>query len=89
MSEEKLFNQSTVCIKNRKKISVSGTKSILELSDSFAALDTDLGKLIVEGSEIKIESFQKEEKTVYIIGNIESLYYQKAKLSSSLFSKSR
>ena len=89
MSEEKLFNPSTVYIKDRKEISVSGTKSILELSDDFAALDTDLGKLIIEGSEIKLESFQKEERTVYISGNIESIYYQKTKISSSLFSKFR
>lgn len=89
MAEEKLSNQSTVCIKNRKEISIGGTRAILELSEGFASVDTDLGKLIIEGSEIKLESFQKEERTVYITGNIESLYYQKTKISSSMFSKFR
>jgi len=87
MSEEKLLNQSSVCIKNRSEVSISGVKAILELNDEFTSLDTDLGKLIIEGSEIKLQSFQKEERTVYISGNIESIYYQKTKISSSLFSK--
>ena len=87
MSDEKLLNQSSVCIKNRSEVSISGVKAILELNDEFTSLDTEQGRLIIEGSEIKLQSFQKEERTVYISGNIESIYYQKTKISSSLFSK--
>ncbi len=89
MSEEKLCNQSTVCIKNRNEVSISGGKAILELSDDYATVDTYAGRLVIEGSELKIQSFQKEEAMIYISGKIESLYYQKAKISSSLFSKLR
>ena len=89
MSEEKILHDSTICVYNRCELSVSNVRAILELGDGYAAFDTEQGKLIVEGENIKIESFVKEDRRVNVVGKFDSIYYSKEKTISKIFGKTR
>ena len=88
MTEKFENKDSSLTLKNRKELSVSGVYAILELNDTYTTLDTEQGRLNIEGEGIKIEGFDKESRVINLSGKIESLFYTKAKLKAkSLFYK--
>ncbi len=86
MSEQKCAD-SIVMINTRREVSVGGIKSILGFGDDYVILDTECGRLEIEGEEMKIEGLSKDEGVVNIRGKINSLYYSEPKNIKSLFSK--
>lgn len=86
MIDEKKPQDSTVVIKSRKEISVSGIKSILGFGEDYVLLDTECGKLEIEGEGMRIEGLSKEEGCANIKGHINSLYYHQPRLTKRLFS---
>ncbi len=74
-------------IEDRKNVSVSGVKSIIGFGDDYVSLETDLGRLLIEGEGMKIESLEKAEGTVCITGLISSTYYSELKSRSGFISK--
>ena len=86
MIDEKKPQDSSVVIKSRKEISVSGIKSILGFGEDYVLLDTECGKLEIEGEGMRIDGLSKEDGLANIKGHVNSLYYHRQKLSKGLFS---
>ncbi|MBO7275447.1 MAG: YabP/YqfC family sporulation protein, partial [Clostridia bacterium] len=47
-----------------KKLTVNGVINVLEFTDSFMILKTNLGLVSIEGAELKIESLTKEDGAI-------------------------
>ncbi len=86
MIDERKPNDSSVIIKSRKEISVSGIKSILGFGEDYVLVDTECGRLEIEGEDMRIEGLSKEEGCASIKGHINSLYYHQPKITKRLFS---
>ncbi len=78
--------EGILMIEDRKNVSVSGVKSIIGFGEDYVTLETDLGRLIIEGEGMKIESLEKSEGTINITGLISSAYYSEMKSREGLFS---
>ena len=82
-----MSNESILEIKDRKRVKVTGVISVLGFGEDYVTVETELGRLVIEGEKMKIESLSKEEGAVDISGIISSAYYSEIKKGEKLFSK--
>ncbi len=84
--EENKRPQGILIIEDRKNVSVSGVRSIIGFGEDYVTLETDLGRLVIEGEGMKIDSLEKGEGTVNITGLISTAYYSELKAKKGIMS---
>lgn len=84
MNSERTYQ---TCIKNRNTVTLNGVISVESFDEDFLTLDTELGELVVEGKELKIESLIKESGEILIVGEISGLFYRERKSEKGFFGK--
>ena len=69
--------QSTqrITVTDRKSVEIDGVSSVREFDENGVLLETPLGKISVEGSELKIENFEKATGKILITGSIIGVFY--------------
>ena len=74
---EALKNEQSHEIKltNRKSFCTDGVLYVEHFEETSLTLTTVMGQMTVEGRNLKIEGFSKEEGKVYICGEIAGIYY--------------
>lgn len=77
MDGEKEYGR--LVIENRKKLVLDGVSHVIGFDEGYVSLDTKLGRVVIEGEGMKIESLSKEEGTIYIIGDISAVFYTETK----------
>ena len=77
-----------ITIENYEKISLNGVNHIVGFDEKCIILSTDLGNIIIDGKEMKIESLSKDNGEVYIIGKFQGLYFAEEKKKKRLFKSS-
>lgn len=77
--------KGTLVLKDKKLLELDGVKNVLGFDSSYVYLDTELGKLTIEGDELKIESLTKENGEIVIIGKIDLIQYSEEKSAKGLF----
>ncbi len=75
-----------IILENRKKLMISGVKDIDSFDNDVISALTSLGRLIIKGSELKINEFTVETGDVSVEGNISSIFYDNLK-SKNFWSK--
>lgn len=70
--------KSTVTIRDRKVLTMGGVKDIRGFDEEGIALETELGRVHIEGKELKIESLSREGGNILIRGEIESVFFTDA-----------
>ena len=73
--EEKSVPNHEIRINNREAFVANGVLYVESFDDASLSLSTVMGELILEGQDLKIEGFSKENGTVRIIGTIRAFYY--------------
>lgn len=68
-----------IIIENRKKATISGVKDIDNFDENIISMLTNLGRLTVKGSQLKINKFSVETGDVFIEGNINNILYDNNK----------
>ena len=84
--EEKNYKQKLL-LSDRKRLSIDAVINVDALGDDYVELNSDAGKIIIEGSELKIEELNQEKRTVSIVGSICSIIYKSDKKSTSFISR--
>ena len=73
--------KSTVTIRDRKVLTMGGVKDIRGFDEEGIALETELGRVHVEGKELKIEN-------ILIRGEIEAVFFtDSSEKKKGLFSR--
>lgn len=79
---------NTLTVVSWQRLKLSGVKTVLAFDEEYVSLDTELGRINIEGKELKIESLSKESSDIEIIGNITGVFNlgeKKSPLSKRLF----
>ncbi len=76
---EKLLKHTSLVIKERTNVSVDGVENVLAFDESYVALGTVAGKIIVEGQGLKIENLTKDTGEIIITGKITGVFYSEEK----------
>ena len=74
-------------IRDRKAVRVLGVESVLGFGDDYVALETSLGRLVIEGEKMKIENLSKENGAIEIVGKINGIAYSEPKVRIGFFSR--
>ena len=77
----------TVYIENRKCIVFTGITDVTGFDEQTVSLKSELGGIIIKGSELQISKLSLETGDVTVDGNINSLQYMSSAGSKGMFSK--
>jgi len=91
MDEKKITKpkNQTLLLENREKLSVSGVIDVESFNDQSIIAITDVGVLIIHGSELHINKLNLESNELIVEGDIFSLEYSDGETgkSKSFFGK--
>lgn len=75
IEEKKIVKMQNVILENRNKLNVSGVLDVLNFDEQIITIDTELGILIIKGSNLRLNKFNLESTDLNVEGNIVSLVY--------------
>lgn len=76
-----------IILESRKKLSVSGVCDIDSFNDLQIYAITNLGALIIKGTNLHINKLSVEKGELEVVGNIDSLTYSQIKQKGSVLKK--
>lgn len=85
--EEKKSVKQTLTINNREELHLDGVLNVEGFDEGYVSLSTVAGKVVVEGSSLKIEALTKDDGVVFISGKIDGVFYSDEKARQGIFSR--
>lgn len=73
--EMKMSKIQNIVLENRNKLHLSGVLDVLNFDEEIVTADTELGVLIVKGSDLRLNKFNLENEELSIDGTIISMTY--------------
>lgn len=75
IDEKRTVKVQNVILENRNKLNVSGVVDVLNFDEQIITLETELGILIVKGSNLRLNKFNLDSTDLSVEGEIDSLNY--------------
>ena len=72
-------NTQKILITDKKSVEINSVSSVRSFDEDGVIIDTSLGLISVEGSELRIENFEKATSEILITGNIFGVVYLEKK----------
>ena len=66
--------KQSITLVNRRILTMGGVDDIAGFDEDTVILDTSMGRITVEGKEMKIESLTKEGGNILITGDISGIF---------------
>ena len=79
--------KNLLTVKDRKSVSMNGVHNVVGFDTGYVCLDTELGRVNIEGADLKIESLTKENGEIYITGNIKGVYFCEPREEGGFFKR--
>lgn len=76
-----------ILLENRERLTISGVIDVGGFSEEYVELSSELGCMIVEGANLKIEELSRQTKEIHIRGEISGIFYKDAKLPKGFLGK--
>ncbi len=74
MAQEQMPHR--LALSERKKLTVTGVAEVISFEDTSVVLQTGMGTLTVQGSELQLKTLSLEGGQVEVEGNIAALIYE-------------
>ena len=68
-------NSGRLTLEGRKKLTLTGAKEVLRFDEELAELDTAMGPLTIEGTELMLKCLSLDTGTVVVEGQVQSFSY--------------
>lgn len=75
VEDKKMTKMQNVILENRSKLTVSGVLDVLNFDEQIITIDTELGILVIKGSNLHLNKFNLESTELNVEGDIVSLIY--------------
>ncbi len=85
--EENIRKNHSIIVENRKKFILTGVKDVLSFDEQTVMLETELGRLVVKGDDLKLGQFNTEKGDVSGTGTIHALIYPAETNERGFFSR--
>ena len=69
----------SLVLNNRNELNVNGVSHVIGFDSEYIAVETNMGRLTVEGKGIIIDNLSKAEGNISIRGEIDGIYYSSTK----------
>lgn len=73
--ETKSTKMQNIILENRSKLHLSGVLDVLNFDEEIVTLETELGILIVKGSDLRLNKFNLDNSELSIDGEVISMTY--------------
>ena len=80
-------DKQTLLLENRRKLIIDGIIDVEGFREDYLELSSNLGKIEVEGTDLKIEELRREDGKIYITGEISGVFYGDNKVGKKIFGK--
>ena len=70
----------TLSLNERRQLTMTGVTEVVSFDDSAVVLRTDLGTLVVQGSELQLKTLSLEGGQVAVDGTVSALTYEEPRL---------
>lgn len=80
--ESKTGKMQNVILENRSKLHLSGVLDVLNFDEEIITVDTELGILLIKGSDLRLNKFNLENNELSVNGEIISMAYDDKNSSS-------
>lgn len=80
--ESKTGKMQNVILENRSKLHLSGVLDVLNFDEEIITVDTELGILLIKGSDLRLNKFNLENNELSVNGEITSMAYDDKNSSS-------
>ncbi|MCI1931530.1 MAG: sporulation protein YabP [Clostridia bacterium] len=87
MSEESRRNINRIVIDEREEITINGVEEVMSFDDESIICTSELGMIVIKGSELHIGKLSLEEGILTAQGMIESVSYEDEPLTGGGFFK--
>lgn len=74
-------------LSERKKLTVTGVKEVISFEETSVILQTCMGLLTVQGSQLQLKTLSLEGGQVEVEGTITALHYEEPKQSGGWLSR--
>lgn len=85
--DENIRVNHNVIMEDRKKLTLTGIKNVVNFDDETIILDTHCGKFVIKGSGLHILNFNTETGDLSAEGRIHALIYTAEEKNSNFFGK--
>jgi len=76
IEEKKKICMQNIFLENRNKLNVTGVLDVLNFDEQIITVETELGVLVVKGSDLKLNKYNLDDTELSIEGEIASLAYE-------------
>ena len=83
IDEKKITNMQNIVLENRTHLNVSGVIDVLNFDEQLVTLETELGVLIIKGSNLRLNKFNLDNTDLSVNGDINSIIYDDKPSSKS------
>lgn len=66
-------------MEGRRKLTLTGAKEVVRFDEELVELNTGLGSVIIEGTELKLKCLSLDTGTVVVEGQLRSFAYEEPK----------
>lgn len=63
-------------MEGRRKLTLTGAKEVVRFDEELAELNTELGNVTIEGTELKLKCLSLDTGTVVVEGQLRSFSYE-------------
>ena len=74
-------------LSNRELLELSGVVEVMDFDENRVRLETNLGNLIVNGSDLKMQHLDLDNGELIVEGKVRELKYDKAFKANSFFKR--
>ena len=67
--------RQTLVLKDRSLLTLDGVSGISEFSGGILTLDVDGGRFTVEGSDLRVDDLDRENRKISVSGEIDAMYF--------------
>lgn len=87
MEKEQEQMPHRLSLSERKKLTVTGVKEVISFEETTVILQTCMGLLTVQGSQLQLKTLSLEGGQVEVEGTITALHYEEPKQSGGWLSR--
>lgn len=78
---------SLITITDMSCIAMNGVEYIIGFDSSCVALSTAMGRIVIEGKDMKIESLEKKDGQIMVSGKISGVFMSEKKSESGILKR--
>ena len=76
MGEDRMQLPHKLTLNERRQLSMTGVTEVVSFDESSVVLRTELGTLLIQGSELQLKQLAQESGQVAVEGTVSALIYE-------------